>query len=97
MKGKSIVAIVISIIMIVAGGYLLFNLAFLLFALIVNTTMQMSSQSDTDPPGHPSSSVGIHRHWTVDIFRVKVFQQSLTIETYASGNISDSSFDGIVS
>ena len=50
MKGKSIVAIVISIIMIVAGGYLLFNLAFLLFALIVNTTMQMSGQSDTDPP-----------------------------------------------
>ncbi|NMB04099.1 MAG: hypothetical protein GX978_06050 [Tissierellia bacterium] len=51
MKGKSIVAIVISIIMIVVGGYLLFNLAFLLFALIVNTTMQMSGQSDTDPPG----------------------------------------------
>lgn len=50
MQFKKIVASLISIITIIAGGYLLFNVAFLVFALVVNTTMLISGQSENDIP-----------------------------------------------
>lgn len=50
MQFKGIATSLISIITIIAGGYLLFNVAFLLFALLVNTAMLILGQSENDIP-----------------------------------------------
>ncbi len=50
MQFKKIAAVLISMLTIMAGGYLLFNVAFLLFAWIVNTVMQISRQTDNETP-----------------------------------------------
>ncbi len=47
---KKTAAYLISMFTIAAGGYLLFNVAFIAFALVVNTTMQIAGQPDNEAP-----------------------------------------------
>ena len=58
MGAKKIMFILISIITIIGGGYLLFNVGFILFALVVNATMEMSGQSENDTPRMLSHLLG---------------------------------------
>lgn len=58
MNFKNAAFYLISIITIIGGGYLLFNVGFLLFALVVNTSMMTSGQSENDTPSILSKLFG---------------------------------------
>lgn len=71
MQFKKIASVLISMITIMAEGYLLFNVAVLLFAWIVNTTMQISGQAENETPrilsrllGYSATRWFYSHHWS---------------------------------